>query len=201
VDVVRVGPDLWRWTARHPAWRGGPPDSAADWPPEVGCVAFRGPDALVLVDPLVPADGWPQLDALVDGAGLPVHVLLTIEWHKRSSHEARARYSAASGAPAGVEPLPIARARETLWWLDDARTLIAGDLLIGFGGSGPLRVCPQAWLDDLETGIRREETLAALQPLLDLPVDRVLVSHGEPVLERGHDALAAALSDHAPSAA
>ena len=33
----------------------------------------------------------------------------------------------------------------------------------------------------------------ALRPLLDLEIERVLVSHGEPVLRRGREALEAAL--------
>jgi hypothetical protein len=38
-----------------------------------------------------------------------------------------------------------------------------------------------------------EELRDALRPLLDLPVELVLVSHGEPVLAQGRDALAEAL--------
>ena len=33
-----------------------------------------------------------------------------------------------------------------------------------------------------------------LRPLLELPIERVLVSHGEPVLSGGRDALAEALA-------
>jgi hypothetical protein len=39
----------------------------------------------------------------------------------------------------------------------------------------------------------RPELRAALRPLLDLPVEMVLVSHGEPVLTSGHRALAAVI--------
>jgi hypothetical protein len=35
----------------------------------------------------------------------------------------------------------------------------------------------------------------ALQPLLELPVEMVLVSHGEPVLSGGREALVRALDD------
>ena len=35
---------------------------------------------------------------------------------------------------------------------------------------------------------------SSLAPLLDLPIRRILVSHGDPVLENGQAALAAALS-------
>ena len=55
--------------------------------------------------------------------------------------------------------------------------------------SDPLRLCPGRWLgkgthDDLHRTLR---------PLLDLPVERVLVSHGVPILSGGKPALAAAL--------
>ena len=37
------------------------------------------------------------------------------------------------------------------------------------------------------------EVVEGLLPLLELPIQRVLVTHGEPVLENGRAALAAAL--------
>jgi hypothetical protein len=40
----------------------------------------------------------------------------------------------------------------------------------------------------------RDGLRAALRPLLELPVESVLVSHGEPVLENGRDAIARALA-------
>src|SRR5688572_33079017 len=77
--VEELAPGLHRWTARHPAWEpGGEPGSPDDWPPEVGCVAYEGPDALVLVDPLV--DGWEALDAIVERHGKPVVVLTTMRF-------------------------------------------------------------------------------------------------------------------------
>jgi hypothetical protein len=36
-----------------------------------------------------------------------------------------------------------------------------------------------------------------MRPLLELPIERVLVSHGEPVLRGGHAALARALAQAA----
>lgn len=64
-----------------------------------------------------------------------------------------------------------------------------GDRLIG-DGRGGLRMCPQSWLE-LPLAALREE----LRPLLDLRLDRVLVSHGEPVLSGAPEALRAALAD------
>ena len=51
VEAQELRAGLWRWTAPHPEWQEG--DS---WPQEVGSVYAELPDALVLVDPLVPAD-------------------------------------------------------------------------------------------------------------------------------------------------
>ena len=52
-----VLPGVWRWTARHPEWRpGAEPESPADWGPSVGSIAYPVSEALVLVDPLLPAD-------------------------------------------------------------------------------------------------------------------------------------------------
>jgi len=56
--------------------------------------------------------------------------------------------------------------------------------------AGGLRLCPASWLP---TGIDEGRLRESLLPLLDLPVERVLVSHGEPVLQDGHAALAAVL--------
>jgi len=41
--------------------------------------------------------------------------------------------------------------------------------------------------------MRQRELREALRPLLGLPVELVLVSHGEPVLEGGREAIAKAL--------
>ena len=41
--------------------------------------------------------------------------------------------------------------------------------------------------------MRRPQLREALRPLLDLPVEMVLVSHGEPVLRGGRNAIARAL--------
>jgi hypothetical protein len=40
------------------------------------------------------------------------------------------------------------------------------------------------------------ELAGVLRPLLDLPVERVLVSHGEPVLDGAREALAHAIETH-----
>ena len=85
-----------------------------------------------------------------------------------------------------MEQRPLRGAGETLFWLPAVATLVAGDRLIG-DGAGGLQVCPESWL----TGVRvdRAEVAGLLRELLELPIERVLVSHGEPVLRQGHAAL------------
>ena len=78
-----------------------------------------------------------------------------------------------------------------MFWLPEVRTLVPGDRLIGAPG-GALRMCPESWLGGLPIGIA--ELREALLPLLDLPVERVLVSHGEPLLEGGREAVRRALA-------
>ncbi len=86
--------------------------------------------------------------------------------------------------------VPIAGARETMVWLPEQRALVPGDRLLG-NDAGSLRLCPESWLRYLPT--TRKELREALRPLLDLSVEHVLVSHGEPVLENGREELEKAL--------
>jgi hypothetical protein len=193
--VEKLAPGLHRWTARHPAWKPGKPESPDDWPPDVGCVAYEGPEALVLVDPLV--DGWGALDALVERHGRPVVVLTTMRFHRRSRAEVAERYGAelrthSAAPPEGVRRIPVEGMDESMVWLEAPRALVPGDRLIGDAGGG-VRPCPASWLR-YQPGRPDERALrAALLPLLELPVEQVLVSHGEPVLRHGAEALRTAL--------
>ena len=54
-------------------------------------------------------------------------------------------------------------------------------------------ICPASWLGYLGSGITIAELSEALRPQLELPVERVLVSHGEPVLRDGAAAIERAL--------
>jgi hypothetical protein len=191
--VEELRPGLWRWTARHPDWGPAEQESPGDWPAEVGCVAYAAPAALVLIDPLV-VGGWDSVDELVTGHGKPVHVLVTIGFHERSREQAVERYGAAETVPEGVEAVPFERAGETMFWVPEHRALVPGDRLIGFGADGPLRVCPDSWLRYLGNGLTGEELRGLLRErLLDLPVELIVVAHGEPVSENAREALRAAV--------
>ncbi len=180
----------------------------------MGCAYLETGDGVVLIDPLVPPEDEERflgaLDRDVERAGGTVHVLLTIYWHARSARRLVDRYRGRLWAPAAAraaverragpasdlfrpgDPLPgrvealPARGSEVAFWLPDERALVFGDAVLGAGG-GELRLCPEWWRPRGGGHARVRETL---RPLLHLPVERVLVAHGEPVLQGGHAALA-----------
>ena len=199
--LTELQPGLYRWTARHPDAEADPQTgSPADWGPHVGSVAYAARDALVLVDPLVPADRsdlQEELDELVRRRGKPVAILTTLHFHRRSREELVARYGASTSRakkalPEAVETIQIRAAGETMVWLPEHHALIPGDRLLG-GDRGGLRLCPESWLRYLPSKMSQAQLRKALRPLLDLPVEMVLVSHGEPVQRGGREALVRAI--------
>ena len=200
--IQELRPGLHRWTAVHPDAEPVPTvGSPDDWGPDVASIAYEAPDALLLVDPLVPedrADLQAELDRLVEKHGQPVVIVTTLQFHRRSREALVERYGAATSRakknlPRDVETVVLLGAGETMVWLPTPRALIPGDRLLGDDRRGGLRLCPDSWLRYLPSGMRQRELREALRPLLDLPVELVLVSHGEPVLEKGRDAIAKAL--------
>jgi hypothetical protein len=122
----------------------------------------------------------------VERAARPVRILITVEDHRRSSAELAERYGATVGElPGGVEAAVDAW-DDRVYWLPGHRALVFGDVVIARDDGLEL---PRAWIGEQ----RYAEVQEGLRPLLDLPVERVLVTHGEPVLENGREALAAAL--------
>ena len=81
------------------------------------------------------------------------------------------------------------RADEVLYWLPEQRALVTGDVILG-ARDGGVRVCPDSWLPEKTSP---QQFRKALRSVLDLPVEHVLVSHGEPVLGGGRNALRRAL--------
>jgi len=201
MDVRELRPGLWRWTAAHPEW-----EHAEHWGPEVGSVYAELPEALVMVDPLVPLDDedrfWEALDRDVERVGKPVHVLLTVHWHERSVAAVLDRYKATlwrpeekGTLPAGVHAEVVKGSDwvEALFFLEPHRALIAGDLLIGRPGGGV--ELPVGWFPKGEQDWAEQKLKPELQKrLAELPIELVVVSHGEPVLEDGAAALERALA-------
>jgi hypothetical protein len=201
-DVLpqEIAPGLLRWTAPHPDWSPrAEPGSSEDWGQMVGSVLYELPQAATLIDPLLPVEGRAGFLARLDEriAGRAVSVLTTIHWHRRDRAELAERYCsntdrAWNALPRGVASKPLRGAGETMFWLPDVAALVAGDRLLGDGGGG-LRVCPESWLHDMR--VDRVGLGVLMRPLLELPIERVLVSHGEPVLHDGRAALARAIAE------
>jgi len=190
--LTEVAPGLRRWTAWHEEWK-----------EDVSCVAVDSDDGLVVIDPLDPPREL----------GRPEHALVTVFFHARSTkarhvwaHERIVRRLASRGVevdrpftageqlPAGIQAIQTARPSEVAYWLPRQKAVVVGDVLLGAGAKPhatdePLRLCPERWLE----GGRHDDLRASLAPLLELPVARVLVSHGEPVLRGGDRALVAVL--------
>jgi hypothetical protein len=198
VEIVR---GLIRWTAPHPAWHPNPrPGSADDWDEYVGSVLYELPDRVVLIDPLLPTEDREGFLRWLDGriGARPVAILTTIRWHRRDRDELAERYEpntaprAWNAVPAGVVPKPLRGAGETMYWLADVAALVPGDRLIGVPGGG-VQVAPQSWLEAVH--VNRPGLVELLRPLVELPIERVLVSHGEPVLHDGRAALVRAIAE------
>ena len=196
MEVQELRPGLWRWTGEHPEW-----DHAETWGPEVASVYAELEDTIVVVDPLVPAEDedrfWEALDRDVQrGGGRPLHVLLTVHWHERSVAAVLDRYHATLWRPEEKGELPkgvhaeVVKGSdwmEALFFLEPHRALVAGDLLIGRDGGieMPIPWFPKDERDWAETELKPD----LRQRLAALPVELVLVSHGDPILENGADAL------------
>jgi hypothetical protein len=200
MQVEELRPGLWRWTAAHPEW-----DHAEQWGPEVGSVYAELPDAVVIVDPLVPVDEeerfWTALDRDIARLSLPVHVLLTVHWHERSVATVLDRYKATlwrpeekGELPAGVQAEIVKGSDwvEALFYLEPQRALVAGDLLVGNDGGVEI---PVRWFPKGEQEWAERELKPQLRERLEvLPIELVLVSHGDPVLKGGAAALRRALA-------
>ena len=153
----------------------------------------------MLFDPLVPRgeedEFWRALDADVERVGRPVRVLLTAPWHDRDTALVVERYGAEVWAhpqalwkgpvltttdqvPAGVETfLPNGNDEgQAFFFIREHRTLVTGDMFSGTGGRFHVFVSEEH---------NREAFLVSLTALLALPIERVLIAHGEPVLSDG----------------
>jgi len=74
--------------------------------------------------------------------------------------------------------------QESVLWIPRHRALAFGDTMLGDGRGGAK--IQEAWLPE---GMTREEYRAPLRSLLELPVEVLLPTHGDPVAANAHDAL------------
>jgi hypothetical protein len=211
----RLAHGLWRWTARHPEWHPG------DFGSEVASFAVAANGDLLLIDPLLPPESLAVLD-LIDGLlGKRLAILISIPYHVRSSEELWRRYRDQTdctiwghaacakrlGDRAGFReielgvPLPTGvsahaighpRRQETPLYLPSQRALAFGDAVAEVDSK--LRVWSTGKVDDRRARWYRERFNPTLEPLLELEFDRVLVTHGQPVMADGRAELRAALA-------
>lgn len=169
--------DLTWWFSPHPAWEPG-----EDWDPEVPVVRLETDGEVVLIDPFIPPD-----DSF-DPHGKPVRVLLTQPAHYRGTADFVERFGASVWVPPRAEwrrrPSPATTAalpdgvtaieldgepQQVVFFIPEHATLVTGDVLSGTGGR--LHV----FVDEADA----ESLLPALKALADLPIERVIIPHGE----------------------
>jgi hypothetical protein len=88
---IELADGLWSWSTRHPEWHPG------DFGSEVVSFAARTSEALLLVDPQLPAEESATVLALLDSeatAAGRIAILITIPYHVRSAEPLWERYRA-----------------------------------------------------------------------------------------------------------
>jgi glyoxylase-like metal-dependent hydrolase (beta-lactamase superfamily II) len=83
-------------------------------------------------------------------------------------------FAAGDRLPVGVRAFPGMEPIDLVLWIESCRALVAGDTLIDRGRGLEF---PVDWANK---GVPAEHILLTLQPLLALPVEFVLPTHGAP---------------------
>jgi hypothetical protein len=202
VEVIDLAPGLWIWRLEHPAWK-----PEVDWQHVVTCVCVDVGVERWLLDPLLPPDDATQVwDRLAERPPTAVAVLSPDHmrrcWGDRKTPSVDAvvrRYGCRAFGPSVFDPddgppetelekiepnhelpgglLAFRDPRgwnETPLWLPEHKTLVFADALTE--RAGVLRV----WMSPTHT----DRALPDLRAMLDLPFERVIISHGEPVHSR-----------------
>jgi glyoxylase-like metal-dependent hydrolase (beta-lactamase superfamily II) len=192
-EIRDVHHGLWVWRTRHPDY-----DGAADWEPLVASTVAECGGEVAVFDPLAPGDDQPEVWARLD-AKPPTLIVVAKPDHVRDVDLFVRRYDApaygpflfwrgdvpdtelqpiepGTELPGGMLALHDGRNKmETPIWVPERRTIVCADALTAPGG-GELRVWGTPW--------HEERTLPALRKWLELPFERIIVSHGEPVHDR-----------------
>jgi glyoxylase-like metal-dependent hydrolase (beta-lactamase superfamily II) len=181
---------VWHWEATHPDWEPG-----ADWPALVSSYAIDDGERLLLFDPLAAPN---ELEGLA--AGRETAIVLTCPWHARDAVSLAERLGAKLYVPppdegdpdpvpgqmfragdslaVGVEAFPgmeiAGEANDFVLWVASRRALVAGDTLIDRGNGLEF---PADWTNE---SVPAEQIAESLRPLLQLPVEVVLATHGGP---------------------
>ena len=97
-----------------------------------------------------------------------------VAWLIRADRSDAHFYSAGDRLPVGIEAVPGRLPNDLVLWIESCRAVIAGDTLVDFGQGLEI---PVEWLPE---GVTREQLAERLRPLLRLPVEVVLATHGGP---------------------
>jgi hypothetical protein len=204
--VRQLADGLWYWTSRHPEWH-----PRTEFGAQVGSYLAHEGGRTILIDPLL---GDADLDPLIDG---DVVVAITLPYHVRDAAAAVQRWGGVvSGHPdvagrlpdgtpfdpdAGLTWHPLKRGKERPLELPTLRALAFGDRIAGVDGG--LRYWSMNPVTDARADYFHRVTSKQLAHLLEIDFDRALVTHGEPVLSGGRQALENALAGepwyHRPS--
>lgn len=202
MNVQEIAPRLWWWSAPHPEWTKNSFKDGQGWQETVSSYALAGDGALVIFDPQIPVDEsafWEAIDGEVEQHGPPA-ILITIFWHVRSAQQLLDRYDGATlwahepaadwvgervpytntfnvgdELPGGVESLPMNHEQEVAYWLPTQSATVVGDTILGYDLSA--RLLPPSWLREGES---YDEVRRAVQRVLKLPANRLLLTHGGP---------------------
>jgi glyoxylase-like metal-dependent hydrolase (beta-lactamase superfamily II) len=197
VAVRELRPGLWWWEGAHPEWTPEHDAAGLDWGPEVSSYAIDDGERLLLIDPTAPPSPVDELAADREAV-----IVLTCPWHARAARTlARLLgaslyapapdegepnplpaqvFSAGETLPVGVKAFPGMEPNDLVLWIESHRVLVAGDTLIDRGNGLEF---PPDWASRgavLERGVPPDQILESLRPLLELPVELVLPTHGPP---------------------
>jgi glyoxylase-like metal-dependent hydrolase (beta-lactamase superfamily II) len=188
--VREVQAGVWHWEAPHPDWT--PAAGEDGWGPEVSSYAIDTGERLLLFDPLAAPTEIERLAATREAA-----IVLTCPWHVRDARSLADRlgaplyvpppdegdsdpveghvFRAGDRLPVGVEAFRGMVDNDLVLWIDSRRALVTGDTLIDRRGLE----FPRDWAST-EGAPPPERILESLRPLLELPVELVLPTHGAP---------------------
>jgi glyoxylase-like metal-dependent hydrolase (beta-lactamase superfamily II) len=200
---------LWHWQASHPDWTPEErwPQQVSSYAIDDGARLLlvdpqTVPDELIELaadrEPVVVlTQPWHERDTrqLVERLGAPVYAPpsdtaddlvrkfgITLEqagdgspdlaWLRAGGGDAH-WYGPGALLPFGIEAFAGREDNDLQLWIEARRALICGDTLVDFGGGFGLN----EWL---KGGVTHAEIRERLRPLLDLPIELVLPTHGAP---------------------
>ena len=96
-----------------------------------------------------------------------------LAWLREEDAPTAHYYVAGDQLPIGAEAFPGREHNDLVFWVESHRSVIPGDTLLDSGRGLQIN-------DQLRGGATREQVAEDLRPLLELPVEHVLATHGGP---------------------